>query len=62
MGTSALFSGIILILPATIMLWDHNAGLLAGLIFSFVSLGVLFAGVRSAASAYRSIFVDSYGV
>ena len=44
------------------MLWDHNAGLLAGLIFSFVSLGVLFAGVRSAASAYRSIFVDSYGV
>ena len=62
MGTSALFSGIILILPATIMLWDHNAGLLAGLIFSFVSLGVLVAGIRSAASAYRSIFVDSYGV
>ena len=62
MGTSALFSSIILILPSTVMLWDHNIGLIAGLIFVVVAFGIMFAGIRSAASAYRYIFIDSYGV
>ena len=61
MGNSALFSSILLILPATVMLWDHNIGLFAGLIFAVVSYGVFVAGVRASASAYRSIFIDSYG-
>jgi hypothetical protein len=62
MGTSALFSSIILILPATVMLWNHNLGLFAGLIFSFVSFGIMVAGIRAASSSYKSIFIDSYGV
>tara|TARA_B110000014_G_C20103994_1_gene580156 strand:+ start:575 stop:2077 length:1503 start_codon:yes stop_codon:yes gene_type:complete len=62
MGTSALFSSIILILPAMVMLLDYNIGLLAGLIFVVVAFGIMFAGIRSAASAYRYIFIDSYGV
>ena len=62
MGTSALFSSIILVLPGTVMLWDHNIGLIAGLIFVVVAFGIMFAGIRAAASAYRHIFVDSYGV
>ena len=62
MGTSAFFSSIILILPATVMLWNHNLGLFAGLIFSFVSFGIMFAGIRAASSSYRHIFIDSYGV
>ena len=62
MGTSAFFSSIILILPATVMLWNHDLGLFAGLIFSFVSFGILFAGIRAASSSYKSIFIDSYGV
>ncbi len=61
MGTSALFSSILLVLPATVMLWDHNLGLFAGLLFAIVSYGILIAGVRTSASAYRSIFIDSYG-
>ena len=61
MGNSALFSSILLILPATVMLWDHNIGLFAGLIFGVVSYGVLIAGIRASASSYRSIFIDSYG-
>ena len=44
------------------MLWDHNIGLIAGLIFVVVAFGIMFAGIRAAASAYRHIFVDSYGV
>ena len=62
MGTSALFSSILLILPATVMLLDHNLGLLTGFIFILVSIGILIAGVRASASSYRSIFIDSYGV
>ena len=62
MGTSAFISSIILILPATVMLWNHDLGLFAGLIFSFVSFGILFAGIRAASSSYKSIFIDSYGV
>jgi hypothetical protein len=62
MGTSALFSSIILILPATVMLWNHDIGLFAGLIFSFVSFGIMVAGIRAASSSYKSIFIDSYGV
>ena len=61
MGNSALFSSILLILPATVMLWDHNIGLFAGLIFVVVSYGIFVAGIRASASAYRSIFIDSYG-
>ena len=61
MGNSALFSSVLLILPATVMLWDHNLGLFAGLIFAVVSYGILVAGIRASASAYRSIFIDSYG-
>jgi len=44
------------------MLWDHNIGLIAGLIFIVVAFGILLAGIRSGASAYRYIFIDSYGV
>ena len=62
MGTSALFSAIVLTIPGTFMLWDHNVGLTTGLIFSVIAFGILLAGIRSAASAYRSIFIDSYGV
>ena len=61
MGNSALFSSILLILPATVMLWNHNIGLFAGLIFVVVSYGIFVAGIRASASAYRSIFIDSYG-
>jgi hypothetical protein len=62
MGTSALFSVIVLTIPGIFMLWDHNFGLIAGLIFLVIAFGLLMAGIRSAASAYRTIFVDSYGV
>jgi hypothetical protein len=62
MGTSALFSSIIMVLPGTVMLWDHNIGLIAGLIFVVVAFGILLAGIRSGASSYRYIFIDSYGV
>ena len=61
MGTSALFSSIMLILPATVMMWNHNIGLVAGGIFVFLSYAVMIAGIRASASAYRSIFIDSYG-
>ena len=61
MGNSALFSSVLLILPATVMLWNHSMGLFAGLIFAVVSYGILVAGIRTSASAYRSIFIDSYG-
>jgi hypothetical protein len=43
------------------MLWNHSMGLFAGLIFAVVSYGILVAGIRASASAYRSIFIDSYG-
>ncbi len=61
MGTSALFSSILLILPATVMLIQHDLGLFAGIVFMAASFGILLAGVRAAASSYRSIFIDSYG-
>ena len=61
MGNSALFSSVLLILPATVMLWNHSMGLFAGLIFAIVSYGILITGIRASASAYRSIFIDSYG-
>jgi len=61
MGTSALFSSILLILPGTVMLIKHDFGLLAGAIFVAVSFGILVAGIRAGASSYRSIFIDSYG-
>ena len=62
MGTSALVSAIVLMIPGMFMLWDHNIGLMAGGIFIIITFGLLLAGIRSAASAYRSIFIDSYGV
>lgn len=62
MGTSALFSIIMLMVPGTLMLWSHNIGLIAGLIFIIITFGIMLAGIRAAASAYRSIFIDSYGV
>ena len=62
MGTSALFSIIMLMVPGTLMLWSHNLGLIAGLIFIIITFGIMLAGIRAAASAYRSIFIDSYGV
>ena len=61
MGTSGLISTILLVLPATVMLLDHSLGLFAGLIFCIVSFGFMIASMRSGASAYRSIYIDSYG-
>ena len=61
MGTSALFSSILLILPATVMLIQHDLGLFAGIVFMAASFGILLAGIRAAAQSYRSIFIDSYG-
>ena len=61
MGTSALFSAILLILPATVMLINHNLGIVSGFIFIGVSFGIMIAGVRAGASSYRAIFIDSYG-
>jgi hypothetical protein len=62
MGTSTLFSVILLTIPGIFMLWNHNFGLIAGLIFVVIANLILVVGVRSAASAYRTIFIDSYGV
>ena len=62
MGTSAFFSSILLILPASVMLYNHNIGLLAGGIFVLLSFAIMFAGIRASSSAYRTIFIDSYGV
>ena len=61
MGTSALLSAIFLVLPATVMLYNHNLGLFAGFIFIVVAYGILVAGIRTGASAYRTIYIDSYG-
>ena len=44
------------------MLWNHDAGLISGLIFIIIANVILVVGIRSAASAYRNIFIDSYGV
>ena len=62
MGTSAFFSAIVLTIPGIFMLWNHDAGLIAGLIFIIIANVILVVGIRSAASAYRTIFIDSYGV
>ena len=61
MGTSALVSAIFLVLPATVMLYDHNLGLFAAFIFIVVAYGILVVGIRTGASAYRTIYIDSYG-
>ena len=61
MGTSALVSAIFLVLPATVMLYNHNLGLFAAFIFIVVAYGILVAGIRTGASAYRTIYIDSYG-
>jgi len=61
MGTSAFFSSIMLILPASVMLYNHNIGLLAGAIFVILSYAIMIAGIRASSSAYRSIYIDSYG-
>ena len=61
MGTSAFFSSIMLILPASVMLYNHNIGLLAGGIFVILSYAIMIAGIRASSSAYRSIYIDSYG-
>ena len=61
MGTSAFFSSILLILPASVMLYNHNIGLLAGGIFVLLSFAIMFAGIRASSSAYRTIYIDSYG-
>ena len=61
MGTSAFFSSILLILPASVMLYNHNIGLLAGAIFVILSYAIMIAGIRASSSAYRSIYIDSYG-
>ena len=52
MGTSAFFSAILLILPASVMLYNHSIGLLAGGIFVLLSFAVMFAGIRASSSAY----------
>ena len=62
MGTSAFISSIVLILPASVMLYNHNIGLLAGGIFVLLSFAMMFAGIRAGSSAYRNIYIDSYGV
>tara|TARA_B100001750_G_scaffold159943_1_gene128918 strand:- start:113 stop:946 length:834 start_codon:yes stop_codon:yes gene_type:complete len=62
MGTSALISIFVLMIPGILMLVNHNIGLIAGLIFIIMTFGIMLVGVRSAASAYRNIFIDSYGV
>ena len=49
-------------IPGILMLVNHNIGLIAGLIFIIMTFGIMLVGVRSAASAYRNIFIDSYGV
>ena len=61
MGTSAFFSSILLILPASVMLYNHNIGLLAGAIFVLLSFAIMFVGIRASSSAYRTIYIDSYG-
>jgi len=61
MGTSAFFSSILLILPASVMLYNHNIGLLAGAIFVILSYAVMVAAIRASSSAYRTIYIDSYG-
>ena len=62
MGTSALISIIALMIPGMLMLVNHNIGLIAGLIFIIMTFGIMLVGIRSSASAYRTIFIDSYGV
>ena len=62
LGAGGVVSSIILVLPGAVMLWNQNIGLLAGLIFAIVAFGIMLTGIRSAASAYRYIFIDSYGV
>ena len=47
MGTSAFISSILLILPASVMLYNHNIGLLAGGIFVLLSFAIMFAGIRA---------------
>ena len=61
MGTSALISIFALMIPGILMLVNHNIGLIAGFIFIIMTFGIMLVGVRSAASAYRTIFIDSYG-
>tara|TARA_Y100001970_G_scaffold186746_1_gene227129 strand:+ start:162 stop:1664 length:1503 start_codon:yes stop_codon:yes gene_type:complete len=61
MGTSAFFSSILLILPASVMLYNHNLGLLAGAIFLILSYAIMITGIRAGSSAYRNIYIDSYG-
>ena len=61
MGTSAFFSSILLILPGSVMLYNHSIGLLAGAIFVILSYAVMIAAIRAGSSAYRSIYIDSYG-
>ena len=41
---------------------SHNIGLLAGGIFVLLSFAIMFAGIRASSSAYRTIYIDSYGV
>ena len=60
--TSALISIFALMIPGILMLVNHNIGLIAGFIFIIMTFGIMLVGVRSAASAYRTIFIDSYGV
>jgi hypothetical protein len=43
------------------MLYNHNIGLLAGAIFVILSYAIMIAGIRASSSAYRSIYIDSYG-
>ena len=62
MGTSALVSIFVLMIPGILMLVNHNIGLIAGLIFIIMTFGIMLVGIRSSASAYRTIFIDSYGV
>ena len=67
-GASAFMSALLALLPAAVMLmYDlpdgtrYGLGLVAGALFALCGYGIYRLGVRSAADAYRTIWIDSYG-
>ncbi|MDP7135819.1 MAG: hypothetical protein QF766_01575 [Candidatus Poseidoniia archaeon] len=67
-GASAFMSALLALLPAAVMLmYDlpdgtrYGLGLVAGALFAACGYGIYRLGVRSAADAYRTIWIDSYG-
>ena len=59
---SHTISIFVFMIPGILMYLNHDIGLIACLIFIIMTFGIMLVGVRSAASAYRNIFIDSYGV